>query len=140
MKIIHGDVNLKGLYLEELPEFLNGVDIIGFFDCSHNKLKSLKNAPKSVEKFFDCSYNQLRTLESCPELVNGFSFLCQHNQLLTLEGCPEVIRGHFICFDNHLQSLDGAPRYVGKNFWCKFNPGQFTIKDVRAVCQVDGGY
>jgi len=34
--------------------------------------------------------------------------------------------------------LEGAPKFVGENFMCRFNPGKFTEKDIRAVCDVKG--
>ena len=48
MKIIGGDVDLRRLYLKELPEFLKDVEITGKFDCSENQLVSLKTSQKSV--------------------------------------------------------------------------------------------
>ena len=40
----------------------------GYFDCSHNQLKTLEWAPKQVEGSFDCYRNQLKTLKMLLEL------------------------------------------------------------------------
>ena len=116
MKIIEGDVDLMDLYLEELPEFLDGVEVTGNFDCSRNNLTSLKNAPAKVGACFDCSANKLRSLEGAPKIV-GRTFFCERNRLQTLEGAPEI---------------------VGSNFWATFNSRQFTESDARSVCRVGG--
>jgi len=34
--------------------------------------------------------------------------------------------------------LEGAPKFVGEDFMCRFNPGKFTEKDIRDVCDVLG--
>ena len=69
--------------------------------------------------------------------VDG-SFYCGNNHLTTLENCPKIVTGVFGCSSNKLISLEGAPKYVGEDFMCRFNPGKFTEKDIRAVCDVKG--
>ena len=115
-KIIEGDVDLCDLHLTELPSFLKGVEVRGSFNCSHNKLRSLKNSPRVVRKNFFCLHNLLQTLEGGPEIV-GWDFSCRHNQL---------------------RSLEGAPKSVGYDFYCWYNAVPFTCEDVWAVCKVQG--
>ena len=69
VKTIKGSVRLEGHGLKELPD-LSDVEVLGSFDCSNNKLKSLKGAPLSVGGWFDCSYNELTTLEGAPQTVD----------------------------------------------------------------------
>jgi hypothetical protein len=56
---VKGNVYLSSKNLEKLP-FIFG-KVTGNFDCSENKLTTLKGAPLSVGGKFDCSYNQLTT-------------------------------------------------------------------------------
>ena len=47
-KYIKGDVNLSMLYLKEIPEILNGIDIDGSLILSGNGLTTLNNFPELV--------------------------------------------------------------------------------------------
>ena len=59
----------------------NGPEKIGgFFDCSHNKLTSIKGCPKEVEGYFCCSFNQLTSIEGCAEKIGG-NFSCSFNKI-----------------------------------------------------------
>ena len=60
MKQIQGDVNLRNLYLKELPSILTNVSVTGNFSCSDNNLTSLDGAPRSVGGDFDCSNNAIK--------------------------------------------------------------------------------
>jgi len=132
------NINISGLNLSIIPIQFNIVK--GDFDCSYNKLKSLKGCPKKVgggfyceynkltslkgcpeiEKSFDCSNNQLISLEECPEKV-GESFYCAYNKLTSLKGCPEEIKGNFNCSNNYLTSLKECPKIIKKRFNCSNN-------------------
>jgi len=62
---------------------------------------------------------------------------------LKLTELPEILKditvgGSFYCYNNLLTSLAGAPSSVGENFYCRNNTVQFTVQDVRAVCNVKG--
>ena len=65
------------------------------------------------------------------------NFDCHGLGLTTLEGCPEYVMFHFDCSSNKLTSLKGAPKRVGTTFIVYGNPGKFTHKDVKAVCDTD---
>ncbi len=56
---VDGDVNLSRHDLTELPPYIQFGTIKGDFDCSFNKLTSLKGVPKKIEGNFDCNFNQL---------------------------------------------------------------------------------
>jgi hypothetical protein len=45
-KIIKGYVDISKLYLDKLPDFFEGVEIEGFFNCTNNQLTTLKGAPR----------------------------------------------------------------------------------------------
>ena len=118
--VYEGNLNLQNAGLTSL-EFLGlgNINITGHFDCTHNKLTSLKGAPKSVGRTFYCAYNNLTSLEGAPESV-GESFDCSNNHpyLTSLEGAPESVGANFDCENNKLTSLEGAPESVGGDFYC----------------------
>ena len=66
------------------------------------------------------------------------TFDCYGNKLTSLVGAPSSVGQHFNCYGNKLTSLAGAPASVGGNFYCHRNDIQFTIEQVRAVCNVTG--
>ena len=81
-------------------------------------------------------------LTELPEILKditvGGSFYCYNNRLTSLDGSPKTVGGSFGCNNNLLTSLAGAPSSVGEIFYCYNNPVQFTIKDVKSVCDVKG--
>jgi len=107
----------KGFYI--LPD-LSDLEIKGDFDCSGNKLNSLKGAPKSVGVSFNCSYNKLKSLHGAPESV-GVDFYCNNNSLNSLEGSPKSVGRDFNSSENSLNSLEGSPKSVGGGFSCQSN-------------------
>ena len=92
-------------------------EVGGGFYCYSNDLTSLEGAPQEVGWGFDCSYNKLTSLKGAPQKV-GWDFYCYQNKLTSLEGAPQEVGGHFSCFGNNLTSLEGAPQKVGKGFDC----------------------
>ena len=92
----------------------------GYFSCSFNKLTSLKGSPQSIGGEIDCSYNQLTTLEGAPQRVGG-EFDCRYNKLTSLVGCPQSIGGDFYCSGNQLTTLEGGHKRVSGIFWCDSN-------------------
>ena len=115
-KKIVGNVDLSKLYLKELPEILKDISVDGHFYCSRNKLTSLSGSPQHVDG----------------------GFICSNNSLTSLSGAPQHVGGHFYCYSNSLTSLSGAPQHVGGDFYCNNNGVQFTVAQVRAVCDVKG--
>ena len=112
-----GNLNLRQMNLNKLPDILKNVNVGGPFNCSVNNLTSLENAPKSVDE----------------------SFYSSGNELTSLVGAPKTIGGDFYCSYNLLTSLEGAPETVGGDFYCLgYGKGKFTEKDIRAVCDVKG--
>ena len=117
--VLTGSIRFSGKDLTELPD-LSEVIIEGYFDCSDNKLTSLKGAPKKVGGNFLCFGNNLTSLEGAPQEVGG-SFLCSDNRLESLEGAPQKVGGYFDCTNNRLTTLKGAPQKVGNDFMCSYN-------------------
>ena len=117
--IIKGDLELINKGLTELPD-LSEVIVEGSFDCSKNKLTTLKGAPKEVGGDFKCFKNQLTTLEGAPNEVGGH-FTCSRNKLITLKGAPREVGGYFGCSENELTTLKGAPKEVVREFSCDGN-------------------
>ena len=114
-KVIEGDVDLKNLYLKELPEWLIDVEVEGNFYCHRNRLTSLQGGPKTVGGSFSCDFNRLTSLQGAPETV-GDTFSCSSNKLTTLQGAPKIVEGYFVCRDNAVK---------------------FEEEDVEAVCDVE---
>ena len=77
-KVIEGDVDLRSLYLKELPEWLSDVEVEGNFRCDNNRLTTLTGGPKTVGGNFRCDNNRLTTLASAPKTVGG-DFYCHNN-------------------------------------------------------------
>jgi hypothetical protein len=86
-----GDVDLYDKNLTELPLTFNKVS--GSFNCSGNKLTSLKGGPRWVGGYFYCSHNQLTSLEFSPDYV-GDNFWCDDNDLID-NYCGTEIGGDF---------------------------------------------
>lgn len=107
----------------------------GNFNCYFNKLTSLNGAPKEVGGIFYCGRNKLTSLEGAPK-INKKGFYCFNNKLTSLIGAPEKVGGSFDCSGNKLTSLQGAPEKVGGDFYCGYNKKKFTMKEVRAVCNL----
>ena len=152
---VNESINLYNMDNEEFPEYIQFGVVKGDFDCSTNKLTSLRGCPREVEGDFNCGDNELTSLEGAP--VECHSFFCYNNNLITLKGAPKETEdfgcddnkltdlegapkkvGSFNCSYNKLKSLKGAPREVSGNFICNKNPTLFTIGDVRKVCKVKG--
>ena len=79
-KIIKGHVDISNLYLDNLPDFFEGVEIEGYFKCTNNQLTTLKGAPLSVSSTFNCENNKLTSLEGAPRSVGG-NFVCTNNDV-----------------------------------------------------------
>jgi hypothetical protein len=115
---VDGTVDISFKNLEKIPVRFGIVN--GDFNCSNNKLVSLKGSPKSVGVSFFCHKNRLTSLEGAPQLV-GKAFVCSNNILTSLEGAPQSVNGSFNCSENNLVSLKGAPEVVNGIFDCSNN-------------------
>ena len=117
---VYGKVNLSDTGLVEIPILFNRVS--GDFDCSYNRLTSLKGSPKWVGGFFDCEKNKLTSLEFSPDYVGG-SFGCSNNDLTDLVGSPKEVGGDFFCSSNkRLYNPKGCSEKIGKRLVCSYTP------------------
>ena len=114
---VDGDVFLHDVGLTEIP-FSFG-KVTGYFNCSNNKLTSLKGCPKEVDGYFVCNHNKLKDLIGGPHEVGGH-YYCHSNQLETLEGCAGDIGGKLQCSYNKLEMLD-CSSVINGNIYCKEN-------------------
>ena len=104
-KVIRGSVDFSYQQLTELPD-LSDVKVLGGFNCSYNRLQTLKGAPKYVSGNFYCNSNQLQTLEGAPKHIGVF-FSCDNNsQLTTLKGLPKYIGGDLCWHDTKVTIED----------------------------------
>ena len=78
-----GSVYLSHNELTKIPIKFNKVR--GYFDCSNNNIKSLKNSPKIMEGHFICSSNNITNLIHSPLYISGL-FQCSNNPLKSLKG------------------------------------------------------
>jgi len=67
------------------------------------------------------------------------SFIIDGKGLKDMFGCPKIIKGDFDVPHNEIDNLNGSPEYVGGNYDIRENPGNFTEKQVRRICHVEGG-
>lgn len=102
-------VNLGGHGLIEIPVQFSYVHMT--FDCSMNKLTSLKGSPLEVGTAFYCTQNQLQTLEGGPQTI-GTSYHCSGNLLTSLYGAPTKIPTFFHANTNQLKTLEFCPQSV----------------------------
>ncbi len=111
-------VDLRGKNLTFIPVKFNKID--GGFNCSENRLLSLKGSPFEVTRGFYCLKNSLTDLEGATKHIRG-DFNCGHNLLTSLKGAPQHVPGAFECYGNFLETLEFGPKYVGQNYECENN-------------------
>lgn len=94
--------------------------VMGDFFCDNCELETLIGSPKFVGGVFDCSGNKLKSLKHGPESAKSYS--CGSNHLTSLEGAPKsATRLHLQ--DNNIKSFRGIQ--FGSNykfFRCEGNP------------------
>ena len=70
------------------------IDVDGNVDLSNRNLTELPLTFGRVTSHFNCSYNKLTTLKGSPKYV-GYNFYCDNNELTSLEYSPEEVKGDF---------------------------------------------
>ena len=68
--------------------------------------------------------------------VTGFFSVYECNNLTSLKNCPNYVEDFFscsLCFK--LDSLEGCPKEVKEAFWCSDCKREFTIEEVRSLCE-----
>lgn len=136
-------MDLSNKNLSKLPDNLPQ-EIVGNFDCSHNKLENLFGSPSEVSGSFICDGNRLTSLKGAPKKaesiscnnnkltsikiyfeLNGFHRLrfldCSNNQITTLKGLPFRLDFGLFCKNNLLSTLVGGPSQVNGCFYVNGN-------------------
>jgi hypothetical protein len=70
-------------------------------------------------------------------ICNG-SFILNEIDLYDMVGCPRIVKGDFIASNNKISSLNGSPEEVYGDYVIKDNPGNFTVDDIKKLCNVKG--
>lgn len=104
------------------------VDVKESVEIIFKNLQSLPVQFNIIEGDFNCSNNRLITLKGCPKKVYG-TFSCNNNQLKTLEFGPEYVDDCFLCNDNKLKDLKYSPTFVGNQYSCDDNKIT-TLEDI----------
>jgi len=100
-EVINGDLHLDESFMGIDAKFLKLKKVNGTIWLNEGQWTEIPAWLKDVEigGFFNCSYNKLTTLKNCPQKIGG-SFICSFNRLVSLQGCPENIGGDFWCHGN----------------------------------------
>ena len=124
---VDGNVYISFKGLIELPLRFNKVN--GSFDCSDNKLTTLKGSPRWVGGSFYCNYNQLTSLEFGPDYV-GLWFNCEYNDL-TANYCITEIGGNFYTtLDQDGLVLNEYGKSTNYNEWRKLYKRKQTLNEL----------
>jgi len=81
------------------------IDVKGNVDISHRNLREIPVQFDIVDGFFNCSVNKLISLKGSPR--ECFVFYCSNNKLTSLEFCPKCER--LYCKYNNFENLNFAP-------------------------------
>ena len=111
------DISFKSL--TKIPIKFNKIK--GSFDCSNNKLTSLKGCPEFLSNYFKCSTNKLESLEYSPEEVGGYYDCHENSELTSLKYSPNKVVGSFYCHRCKLTSLEHCPKIINGIFRCGYN-------------------
>lgn len=80
----------------------------GDFNCSTNKLTSLKYSPKVISEDFICTQNNLENLEFCLDTIKNIQ--AEHNKINTLKYFPKIVGGNCYLGGNDLENIDTLKR------------------------------
>ena len=104
---VNDHVDISYCHLKKIPIQFGVIN--GSFNCSHNKLTTLKGAPFIVRGLFNCSFNLLKDLSYSPKEAQNL--ICSNNKLTTLKGAPQDLVNMY-CEKNRLTNLEGAPAKI----------------------------
>lgn len=123
---VDNNINISNMELTEIP--IQFGKVTGAFDCSNNKLTSLKGCPSEVGWFFDCCNNKIESLIGSPRIVDS-TFTFVNNKVKNLEGAPDEVGGNFICRENQITTLKWCPGYLTNVNFLRDNPLPYEILD-----------
>jgi len=99
----------------------------------HKSLTSIPVQFGVVHGDFDCSFNRLKTLKGSPKFVKG-NFNCSNNLLVSLYGAPQYVEGSFYCHDNQLTSLNNITKKINGILYCYNNKKIFDKEEIQKAC------
>jgi GNAT superfamily N-acetyltransferase len=127
-----GDVYLNYKNIDKFPDYIQFIEVAGYFACSANRLSSLRGCPKKVGESFYCAHNDLVTLNDGPDIIGG-DFECSYNQLNSLEGCPRI-SGTLYCKNNkiHIDEIERikVSNTVHRTIFESFTKGEDKLKNL----------
>lgn len=88
--------HIKGLLIQHDD---NEISVIGDVDFTYCSLTKIPFKFRAVTGNFDCSHNKLTDLVNAPDLVGG-DFFCTDNNILKLV-CPKEVHGSIDCSFNY---------------------------------------
>jgi len=138
-RTIEGAVDLSFLELTELPDFSDLYIKDGSFDCSNNKLTSLKGSPMHVDWHFYADNNEITSLEHASPYIGSF-LSCEHNNISSFDHCPKTILGSIFARRNPITSLNGvAVIDYGEITADNFNNDQYKkyLEDLKLLESMD---
>lgn len=137
-------------YLENYDDYINGnkvwernLDCSAVYPTKILKITNLTGCPKIISGDFNCSDNKIKSLKYGPKKVSG-KYNCKNNQLENLLGAPKIAYSEFNCYGNKLTSLEGAPvevkkakSYDGEFYYSKFACGDNNLESLKYIPKVD---
>ncbi len=126
---VDGEVELSWFELTELP--LNFNRVTGYFNCSNNKLTTLKGSPKWIDGSFNCYNNILTSLEGSPKYIT-LGVDCSGNRLTSLRFGPEKIGKDFLTYNNKLTD-NYCDTEIGGDFYTSLRQDGLEIKYTRCL-------
>ena len=103
------------------------IDVNGNVYLYNESLTELPLTFNKVTGYFECSNNRLTTLKGCPRWVGG-SFTCYNNRLTSLEFSPDYVGGYFNCDDNYLTD-NYCDTEIGGGFYTSLKQDGLTINN-----------
>ena len=124
---VDGNVDLYYMELTELPLIFNKVT--GYFDCSRNKLTSLKGSPVWVGGSFSCANNKLLSLEFSPDYVDR-DFWCRYNKLTDNYCIAEIGNDFYTSLKQGGLIINSDNKAINYNEWRKLYKRKKILNDI----------
>lgn len=112
---IDGNLNLKGLGLGGLPEYIQFNRVSGYVNIENNRFTTLKGFP----------------------IESGWDYNCSSNLITSLNGITLRVKGSFYFHNNRIIDLDDLS-ITAINVICYGNAVKFTEEYIRQKINVSG--
>ena len=121
----------KQSYEQEIKAWCEEMGVENYTINSNGEIDVDGNVNLNNEDFEELPYKFGR--------VNGYFSVHGCKNLTSLKNCPNIVDRSFVCSNcSQLDSLECCPKYVGENFWCMNCQREFTIEEVKSLCDVYG--